>query len=188
MNTQFVLALVGIAGAVIGAVVNGALATRAKVNEEIRKLRLESYPPLWRLTSHFSRWPRATNTYEDLEQFHRRFRTWYYETGGLFLSENSRARYGNVQELMATHLGAADGGAMPPQHSGRIPDPVYTGMLEACSALRTALTEDLESRRQRSILYRTKLAFRHRRQRKGAATRLAAAKRSAKSRQAAEPS
>lgn len=177
ISTPLLIALVGIAGTVLGAVVNGALATRAKINEEMRQLRLTSYPLLWQLTSSFSRWPRMTNTYSDLEEFHRSFRSWYYETGGLHLSENSRARYGEVQELMATHLGAPEGQPMPAQPSGPIPDPVYSGLLEACSALRTALTEDLESRRQRSILHRIGLAARHRKQKTEAAERLAKAKR-----------
>ena len=112
MSTAVWIALIGIAGTVFGAFVNGALATRAKVNEEMRKVRLESYPALWKLTAHFSRWPRMTNTYADLEQFHGLFRSWYYDTGGLYLSENARDRYGDTQELMAAHLGAEEGKAM----------------------------------------------------------------------------
>jgi hypothetical protein len=177
VSTPLFIALVGIAGAVLGAVVNGALATRAKINEEMRQLRLNSYPLLWQLTSHFSRWPRMTNTYSDLEKFHGSFRSWYYDTGGLHLSENSRARYGEVQELMATNLGALEGQPMPAQPSDPIPDLVYSGLLDACSALRTALTEDLESRKQRSILHRIGLAARHRKQKAKAAERLAEAKR-----------
>jgi hypothetical protein len=177
MSTPLLIALIGIAGTVLGALVNGALATRAKINEEMRQLRLDSYPLLWQLTSSFSRWPRMTNTYTDLEEFHRWFRSWYYETGGLHLSENSRARYGEVQELMAAHLGAPEGQPMPAQPNGPIPDRVYSGILEACSALRTALTEDLESRRQRSVLHSIGLAARHRKQKTKAAARLAKAKR-----------
>jgi hypothetical protein len=177
ISTPLLIALIGIAGTVLGALVNGALATRAKINEEMRQLRLNSYPLLWQLTSRFSRWPRMTNTYADLEEFHRQFRVWYYDTGGLHLSENSRARYGEVQELMATHLGAPEGQPMPVQPGGALPDSAYSGLLEACSALRTALTEDLESRRQRSLLHSVGLAARHRKQKTKAAHRLAEAKR-----------
>ena len=175
-----VIAVIGIAGTVLGALVSGALATRAKVSEEMRQLRLVSYPVLWKLTSNFSRWPRATNTYADLEKFHRRFRTWYYETGGFQLSDNSRVRYGDVQELMAAYLGAPEGQAMPPQPDGPLPDAVYVGLMDACSALRTALTEDLESRRQRSVLHSIRLAGRHRKARDKARVRLAAARRTPK--------
>ncbi len=170
------IAIIGIAGTVLGALVNGALATRAKVNEEMRQLRLDSYPLLWQLTSSFSRWPRITNTYADLDEFHRWLRSWYYESGGLHLSQNSRARYGDVQELMAAHLGAPEGQTTPVQPQGPVPDEVYGGLLEACSALRTALTEDLESRRQRSVLHSIGLAARHRKQKQTAAVRLTRAK------------
>jgi hypothetical protein len=177
VSSPLFIALIGIAGTVLGALVNGALATRAKVNEEMRQLRLNSYPLLWQLTSSFSRWPRMTNTYADLEELHRWFRSWYYEAGGLHLSENSRARYKEVQELMAAHLGASGGQATPAQPRGPILDDVYGGLQEACSALRTALTEDLESRRQRSVLHSIGLAARHRKQKQKAAERLAKAKR-----------
>jgi hypothetical protein len=171
-----VLALIGIAGTILGAVVNGALATRAKVNEEMRELRLASYPLLWQLSSRFSRWPRVTNSYAELGELHAWFRSWYYEAGGLHLSENSRARYGDVQELLAAHLGAAEGHELPGQSAGAIPDGVYTSLMDACSALRTALTEDLESRRQRSLLVGIYLANRHRKQKREAAKRLVEAK------------
>jgi hypothetical protein len=83
VSSPLFIALIGIAGTVLGALVNGALATRAKVNEEMRQLRLNSSTRCsGRLTSSFSRWPRMTNTYADLEELHRWFRSWYYEAGG----------------------------------------------------------------------------------------------------------
>ena len=178
VSSPALLALVAIAGSIIGAFVNGAIATRAKVNEEMRQLRLNSYPLLWQLTSRFSRWPRMANTYADLDDMHRWFRGWYYEAGGIHLSENGRTRYGEVQELMAAQLEALESKAIPSKSSMPIPDDAYGRLLDSCSALRTALTEDLESRRQRSILYSMRLAVRHGEQRRKAARRLAKAKES----------
>ena len=171
--TALAIAVIGIAGTVLGALVNGALATRAKVNEEMRQLRLTSYPVLWQLTSNFSRWPRMALTYADLVAIHGRLRGWYYETGGIHLSENSRARYGEAQELTAVCLATPDDPGA--QASSPVPDDVYNELLDACSALRTALTEDLESRRQRSLLHSLGLAARHRQQKQKAAKRLAVA-------------
>jgi hypothetical protein len=176
VSTPVIIALVGVAGTVLGAFVNGALATRAKVNDEMRQLRLQSYPLLWQLTSSFSRWPRMTNTYSDLDELHRWLRSWYYEAGGIHLSENSRARYGEVQELVAAHLGGPEGEAIAAGPPGPISGDVYIGLLGACSALRTALTEDLESRRQRLLLFNIILAVRHWKQKWEAAKRLAKAK------------
>jgi hypothetical protein len=176
VSTPLIIALVGVAGTVLGAFVNGALATRAKVNDEMRQLRLESYPLLWQLTSRFARWPRMTNTYADLDELHRWLRSWYYEAGGIHLSENSRARYGEVQELVAAHLGGPQREAIAAQPPGPISGDVYAGLRDACSALRTALTEDLESRRQRLLLLSITLAVRHRKQKWKAAKRLAKAR------------
>jgi hypothetical protein len=170
------LALIAIAGSIVGAFVNGALATRAKVNEEMRQLRLSSYPLLWQMTSQFSRWPRMPSTYADLDDLHRWFRSWYYEAGGLHLSENSRTRYGEAQELMAAHLGALESKEISSQSPMPVPDDVYGRLLDSCSALRIALTEDLESRRQRSVLYRIRLAARHWKQKRNAARLLTKAK------------
>ena len=116
------------------------------------------------------------NTYADLDDMHRWFRGWYYEAGGIHLSENGRTRYGEVQELMAAQLEALGSKAIPSKSSMPIPDDAYGRLLDSCSALRTALTEDLESRRQRSILYSMRLAIRHWKQRRKAAGRLAKAK------------
>jgi hypothetical protein len=43
IDKTLLIPIIGIAGAVLGALVNGTLATRAKVNEEMRQLRLNSY-------------------------------------------------------------------------------------------------------------------------------------------------
>jgi hypothetical protein len=140
----------------------------------MRQLRLTSYPLLWQLTSNFSRWPKVPTTYADLGELHGLFRGWYYDVGGLHLSENSRARYGDVQELTDVCLDAGMQAGSP------VPDNVYDELLQACSALRTALTEDLESRRQRSVIHRLRLAATHRRQKQKAAARLAEAKQRAR--------
>lgn len=170
--------LIGIAGALLGGLVNSALATREKVSEEMRQLRLTSYPALWKLTGDFSRWPRMTNTYVDLDALHGQLRSWYYDVGGLHLSENSRARYGDVQALMDVHLRVHDHDTTTPaQADETVSGGAYESLMDACSALRLALTEDLESRKQRSVLQRIRLLGRHWWQKRQADRRLKAAKR-----------
>ncbi len=51
-------------------------------------------------------------------------------------------------------------------------DEHYEPLMKACSALRVALTEDLESRQQRSLLLSIELGWRHTRQSLGARLRL----------------
>ena len=162
------------AGAALGASivtasVNSWLTTRAKVGEELRDQRLKIYPGIWERTKLFSRWPRTEATYEDLRRLHRHLREWYYETGGLYMSENCRARYGEMQELFAAQL--SDG----PAPTARIGPTEYDDLMEICSAFRTALNEDLESRRQGSLLWSVRKGLLHRRQKRAAKQRVAAA-------------
>lgn len=163
-------ALIGIAGAIVGgaitATVNSWLAARARVAEELREQRLEPYRELWAQTALLSRWPWTDATYGRVQAFHVDLRQWYYADGGMFMSENARARYGHVQEVaeVLVELGRPDGDVLDRHH--------YRPLMQACSALRTALTEDLESRRQRSVLLALELAWRHARQRLGARRRL----------------
>ncbi|MGW3408243.1 hypothetical protein [Streptomyces sp. NPDC000888] len=160
MSPTVIVALLGVASAVVAATVNGALATRSKTGEDVRAGRLEAYPAVWELTRHVSRWPKRELTRRAALQWHLAMREWYYTAprcGGMYLSENGRARYGDVQELLALYLSAADAG------EEAFPSDVYEALSDACSAFRTALTEDLQSRRARSLIWVLSRARLHRR-------------------------
>lgn len=168
------IAFVGVVGTVLVAVITGALATRARVNDDMRKLRLDAYPLLWELTSRFSKWPRKPMSYSDLHEFLGSWRGWYYDThsGGLFLSKNSQDRFGDVHELLVACFGTVEGEAVPAPPPGEISAATYHAVREAVKTLRGALTEDLESRRQRSLGLRIAMWVEHRRQSRSAADRL----------------
>lgn len=173
MSTEVVAGLVGAAATALLAVVNSFLASRVRVAEEVRKGRLDSYPHLWRLTSLVSVWPRSDPALADLEMLHRALRRWYYEAGGLYLSENARRRYTEVQRLLA-HV-AANFDALHKTSNDRLSGNTYQDLQEACSALRGALTEDLETRVQRSVLRSMGLVRRHWKQQVEAKKRIARA-------------
>lgn len=166
--------VVALVSGLISASVNSWLATRARVSEEMREARLTKYPPLWAKTSMFSRWPRTDATYAHLDSFHRDLRGWFYDVGGLYLSLNSRVRYGELQDIVAAHLRHR-----PRELGEQIPAAVYDDLMEACSAVRTALTEDLESRRQRSFWSALNRAWTHRRQQVKAQQRIDRVKKAA---------
>lgn len=170
MDSVVLSAGVAVISALITASVTSWIAERAKVSDELRELRLRVYPVVWNETSTFSRWPRTGATCVDLRGFHAALRKWYYEDGGLYLSENSRARYGELQELAEAHLGTR-GIALTED----LPGTAYEDLMESCSAFRTSLTEDLESRRQRSVLWTLSRVRLHRQQRRLAKQRLRAA-------------
>jgi hypothetical protein len=163
MTVALITATAALVSGLVTAAVTGWLAGRAKVAEELRELRLSFYPPVWKRTSILSRWPRTNATYADLERLHLDLRRWYFGLGGVVLSENARARYGELQELAGTHLERDE--AEPAEE---LKEETYAALMTLGSAFRTALTEDLESRRQRSLWWTIHRGRLHGRQRRAA--------------------
>jgi hypothetical protein len=164
---QLYAALIGLVVGAAGAWVKAVLAIRAKVNEELRARRLAAYPPVYRLSAALSFWPPAELTGDELLDLNLRLRDWYFTTGGLFLSENSRTRYGELKQLICAHLDAME------ERAAAVPRWAYEDLAETCRAFRTALTEDLETRRQRSLWWVVARSRLHRRQHAAFELRLA---------------
>ncbi len=109
--------------AVIGALA-GAFAAAYKSRKELeslydielRRRRIDAYVQLWKLLEPLARWsPPRPLTYHSLAQLSRALRSWYFSSGGLFLSRTTRAPYFNLQEAL-TRLGErapADKNAQP---------------------------------------------------------------------------
>jgi hypothetical protein len=159
MTTAAIAGTAALLTAVVGGLITGATNARAQAGEDLRTARLESYPALWLLTGVLPEWPRVTITHGDLWNLHQRLAEWYFRTGGYLLSENSRARYGELQGHLDKLMPAE-----PAESSVSLDEDTYDEVRESCSALRTALTEDLESRRSRSFLSALVLWVRHSRQ------------------------
>lgn len=131
--------------AAVGALIGAAINSRAKIDEGLRAQRLQVYPQLWAHTSIASRWPRTGATWHDLAAVHTMLRHWYYGSGGLFMSERSRDLYGDVQELVGWLVTGREDSV--DQMTSR----EYEYVMARCSALRTALTQDLETRSSRPM-------------------------------------
>lgn len=140
-------AATAVGGGVITKTLDSWLGGRSKVIEELREDRLRSYTLVWERTATLSAWPRTNATYHDLKDLHLYLRCWYFNVGGLYLSENARGRYGEMQELIARHLSQCE------TLDEQLGTAAYKDLMDACSAFRTAITEDLESRRQRSLFW-----------------------------------
>jgi DNA-binding phage protein len=172
VNTAIVAGLFALGGGIVTATLQNWLTGRSAVAGDLRTERAAVYTDLWRLTGAVSRWPRTDLTAADVGTLHRRYRAWYYDTaGGLYLSAGARARYGEMQELFGTMAGA---GATDP-----LDDETYHLLMESASALRTALTDDLSTRDQASLL-----AYLSRRRVQRSAGRAAVARHAALDRQA----
>ena len=157
--------IIGLFTATILAFVNNWISARSGIDENLRTQRLRLYPALWALTSAVPRWPRADPAHAALNDLHRNLRAWYYSEGGMFLSKIARDRYGQFQELIAAILKA-----LPEERS--LSTRTYDDLVETASALRTALTEDLDTRRKKSLLETWRRARWHKRAAKAASKRI----------------
>ena len=149
MSQELVAAVIGLVVGALAAWIKAVLAIREKVNEELRGLRVATYPMVYQLTAPLSLWPPASMTYDDLFQINLALRRWYFASGGLYLSARSRDRYGEMKQLICAYLDDIGDEARPAAMDIR-PD-AYTDLTTTARAFRNALTEDLETRRQRSL-------------------------------------
>jgi hypothetical protein len=113
-----------------------------EIDLDLRRRRIDAYGPLWKSTGLLPQWPRAQGiTYEHLFEFSGLLRTWYYDTGGIYLSSTShKTGYVPLQDGIA---------ALQRQHkTGALSDADYDAIRQLCSRLRSALANDIESRRE----------------------------------------
>jgi hypothetical protein len=154
--SSFVVAALGAAGgsAVVVAALAGWLGSVWKeriarvetllgqIDTDLRAHRLKVYPELWQSMAFLPKWPRDDSvSYEQLLEFSKTLRQWYFYTGGMFLSRSSqRDGYAPLQDTIAAILQAKPSGPLSVVH--------YDEVRERCSRLRTLLTADIESRRE----------------------------------------
>ena len=127
----------------------GVLAIREKVNEELRGQRIDRYPAVYQLTAALSLWPPAKMDYDDLFQLNLALRCWYFTRGGLYLSATSRDRYGEMKQLISAYLDRLTDEEN--RGADNVPPDVFQDLTITARAFRNSLTEDLETRRQRSL-------------------------------------
>jgi hypothetical protein len=117
------------------------LSMMGAVDTDLRKRRADVYAELWKKTGALPQWPRNRDlTYRDLLVLSKELKTWYFETGGMYLSAKARATYGDLQEEITSVLQEGT--------EGMLRDRDYDVVRLRCSALRSELTADLLSRRE----------------------------------------
>jgi hypothetical protein len=171
MSQELVAALIGLLVGAAGAWVRAILAIREKVNEELRGRRVDAYPVVYRLTAALSLWPPARMNYEQLSQLNLDLRQWYFTTGGLYLSARSRERYGEMKQLICAYLDELaeeheeeEEEAQQQRSAHHVSPGVYDDLTITARAFRNSLTEDLETRRQRSLWWVVRSWQQHRKQ------------------------
>jgi hypothetical protein len=133
---------IGVAAGLLTAAGKSYVDSRRKVDEDLRSRRAPVYQKLWELTRLFQLWPKRTVSYADAENFQRELTTWYYTSGGLYLSRPSQNAYQELQKAL-THLIEENS----PPSTEVMSDLDWQAVRSRCSSLRTALTDDLLSRR-----------------------------------------
>ena len=73
----------------------------AKYDISLRDQRITVYAELWKCLQPLAKYSRPEPvTYEKVENLSKDLRKWYFEVGGLFLSETTRDRYFDLQEAI----------------------------------------------------------------------------------------
>ena len=113
-----------------------------EIDLDLRKQRIAAYTDIWKATSILPKWPREPNvTYAQLLELSRTLRDWYFSGNGMYLSRSTHDKsYSALQDALTEVLRN--------QPDGRITEAHYDRIRECCSALRTALASDIESRRE----------------------------------------
>jgi hypothetical protein len=147
MQEKLIVGLIGVVTGFLGALLKSWLDSRLRLDEETRKERWRVYKLLWTSMKAVPKWPRDTElTNENLLDFSRGCRDWYFSTGGFYLSRSAQRAYGRMQDAIKEVTTKKD-------ITARVEDTEYDHVQEACSALRTQLTKDLLSRQRGALHY-----------------------------------
>ena len=145
----------------------------AAYDQELRKERITSYKDLWAIFEPFALYSPEPVTYKDLPEIGVKMRSWYFHTGGLFMSVRTRHRYfallwavaqvwehspekSSGMQINAVPLGPRDAEADEKKYEGfRTGDelPKLSSSAEAYrfiralgSSLRTSMSDDVRTR------------------------------------------
>lgn len=135
--------------AAVGAI-SGILTTSWKTRKDLesqydidlRKSRVDAYTKLWGHLEPLADYsPPAELTYDALGKLSEKLRTWYFTTGGLFLSGQTRAPYFHLQQALTALATGHDG------PGGDALDAETSLVIRTLgSRLRTSTTEDVATR------------------------------------------
>jgi hypothetical protein len=144
--TEVATTVLGGVMGLVGGVVLSLLASRKRLEVEydieLRKQRIEAYRALWKILeplAYFS--PASAVTYAAARDLSKALRSWYFEVGGLFLSEATRNAYFDLQK------GLGNVAKQPPEDDSLPVGPQRFERLRGiASTLRTMTTEDVATR------------------------------------------
>ena len=145
MPDTFQSVLIGGAAGLVSAIITHFF-TRAKIrldlaasyDKDLQMSRLEAYKELWAILETLARYGRVEPvTPSALRKVSDKTRTWYFQKGGIYLTEQSRKPYFSWKAAMQPLLDEAGDSDTP------ISEPRLKKIIELASTLRTALSDDI---------------------------------------------
>ncbi len=143
--------LIGLASgailAYLGAILKFRKELEAEYDKDLRNKRIEVYKELWsqlQLLARYDR-PKPLNR-KTLEKLTVAMREWYFETGGLFLSEESRKAYFDLKQGIKDIL---ENSKYRADEALDLPD--VEALVDKASLLRARLTKDVGTRKSSPI-------------------------------------
>jgi hypothetical protein len=144
--SELLTSVVGAGLALVSGAFLALLGSRKRLEVEydisLRQHRIEAYQPLWKILQPLAYYsPPGTVTYAVARDLSQALRSWYFELGGLFLSEQTREAYFNLQKGLG-------GVIKEPVEHDHLPvgDNRFERLRGAASTLRTASTHDVATR------------------------------------------
>jgi len=144
--SEFVTTVLGAGLGLLTGAVLALLASRQRLEVEydiqLRNHRIEAYQALWKILEPLAYYvPPSAVTHVVATDLSKALRTWYFEVGGLFLSEASRDAYFDLQKGLG-------GVIKEPPAAGDLPigTPRFERLRALASRLRTASTQDVATR------------------------------------------
>jgi hypothetical protein len=152
--------IVGAAASIATALIAAYLGHRRRVlaelegqyDADLRDLRLAAYRELWRLLEPlalYAREPPGYPTRDALETLAEALRDWYFKTGGIYLSAESREAYFRFQKSLWAVASSSRW-----ESGGELAKPDFDRLQQLSSWLRTVLTYDVGTRRRFSLASR----------------------------------
>ena len=147
---DYVIAAMSIAGIVVTALF-GVLANRQKFREDLQSKydsnihdqRTHFYATLWKELDVLARFaPPAAVTTRRLDERSKTLREWFFDTGGLYLSDHSREAYLDLQTTMVDYVREHE------ISDKEISEKSLRHIQDKATALRAYLSKDIGSRKQ----------------------------------------
>ena len=151
MADTFQSVLIGGAAGLVSAIITH-FSTRAKIrldlaaeyDKNLQESRLEAYKELWAMLEPLARYGREPVTRAVLRSISDKTRTWYFQRGGIYLTARSRKPYFKWKALMEPFLDDSNVASKP---DAPVPLEQLELVLDAGSSLRTALSDDIGTKR-----------------------------------------